>query len=195
MNSDVTSLDRLHDIIVPAPAPWWPLAAGWYWVMAFVIIVLLTALMRGLVRWQHNRYRREALAELSRQEVALKNTELRSQTLLGVSELLKRTALTAFPREYVATLTGPKWFEFLDRTGKGSNFSDTLGPLLEKSVYDPRTAGALDELKLRALIQAVRHWVKRHDPQLEPRTAGDVAIGPANDRPWRPFRSLQKPSV
>lgn len=175
MNTDAISLDRLHDIIVPASAPWWPPAPGWYWVLGLAVVLLMTALIKAFMHWQHNRYRREALAELAHQEAALANPERRPLVLLGLAELLKRTAVTAFRREGVATLTGPKWFEFLDHTARGSRFRDALGPMLEYAVYDPRTAVALDPQKIHSLVEAVRHWIQHHDPQLEPLAAGESA--------------------
>lgn len=195
MNTDATSLNRLHDIIVPTPVPWWPPAPGWYWVMALAFIVLVAVLFTGFIRWQRNRYRREALAELARQEAALKNPELRAPALLALSELLKRTALTVFPREQVATLTGPKWFEFLDLTAKGAHFRDALGALLEKAIYDPRTADTLDLQKLHSLVEAIRHWIKHHDPRLEPQTDQDTADDEPVDSPSKPALSrVERPS-
>ena len=178
MNTDATSLDRLHDIIVPAPAPWWPPAPGWYWVLGLMVVMLLATLITGLIRWQHNRYRREALAELARHEMALQNEELRSPALLSLAELLKRTAVTAFQREDVATLTGPKWFEFLDDTARGSRFRDALGAMLENAIYDPRTVDTLDPQKLHSVVEAIRHWIKFHDTRLEPQAGVAPDDGP-----------------
>src|SRR5262245_40065720 len=109
MNPDPTSLDRLHDIVAPPAAPWWPPAPAWYWVLAFVLVLVVALVLDRLLRWQRNRYRREALAELFQQEVALYNPVRRAAALEGLAALLKRTALTAFPRNQVATLTGPAW--------------------------------------------------------------------------------------
>ena len=188
MSTDAINLDRLHDIIVPPPVPWWPPAPGWYWVLGLVVVLLLTALITGLIRWQHNRYRREALAELARQEVALKNAEMRSPALLSLAELLKRTALTAFQRENIATLTGPKWFDFLDHTASGSKFRDALGAVLENATYDPRTADTLDPQKLHSMVEAIRHWINHHDTRLEQQAAGAAA-------PSMPaLSSVQQPS-
>ena len=192
MNTDATSLDRLHDIIVAPPVPWWPPAPGWYWVLGLMVVMLLAALITGLMRWQHNRYRREALAELARHEMALQNAELRSPALLSLAELLKRTAMTAFQREDVATLTGLKWFEFLDDTARGSRFRDALGALLENALYDPRTADSLDPRKLHSVVEAIRHWIKFHDTRLEPR-AGGASDDEPTDGPPTPVRSAVEP--
>jgi hypothetical protein len=178
MNTDAIGLDRLHDIVVPAPVPWWPPAPGWYWVAACIVVVFLAALIKGFIRWQRNCYRREALAELARQEAALRHPELRATALLAVSEVLKRTALSAFPREQVATLTGPEWFEFLDRTWNGRTFSNGIGATMSDALYDPRTAGALDQRELDDLTRAIRGWIKDHKTDIEQKEAKTTKTPP-----------------
>jgi hypothetical protein len=162
VNADPTSLDRLHDIVAPPPAPWWPPAPGWYWVLGFLLVGILVILLMALACWQRNRYRREALAELARLEPALGELATRAAALGVLAELLKRVALTAFPREQVANLTGPDWFEFLDHTGRTTGFSEGRGAILERAVHDPRTAAALDEPRARELLSLVRHWLVHH---------------------------------
>jgi hypothetical protein len=144
MNPDPASLDRLHDVVAPLPVPWWPPAPGWYWVLGTLMLLLVVALVRGLLSWQRNRYRREALAEWRRQETLLRDPSQRTVALAGLAELIKRTALSAFPREQVASLTGPDWLAFLDRTGSTKDFTAGPGEILEKAAYDPRTASELD---------------------------------------------------
>lgn len=162
MNPDPTSLDRLHDIVVPPPVPWWPPAPGWYGVIGIGLFVLLALALRGFLIWQHSRYRREALAEWRRQESLLHDVNQRSAALAALAELVKRAALSAFPREEVAALTGPQWLAFLDRTGKTTEFSSPIGALLESVAYDSRSASALDELEVRKLAQLVQHWLEHH---------------------------------
>lgn len=162
MNTNAVSLDRLHDIIVPAPVPWWPPAPGWYWVLGFVLVMALVLALRAFIHWQRNRYRREALAELAQLEHQWKASGERAPVLLGLSELLKRTALTAFSREQIAALTGAKWFAFLDRTGPRATFGDGLGAALENAIYDPRVADAFGMVNFQELVSAVRNWIKNH---------------------------------
>ncbi|HSI14876.1 MAG TPA: DUF4381 domain-containing protein [Chthoniobacter sp.] len=162
MMNDPTSLDRLHDIVAPAPAPWWPLAPAWNWLLGLLLFLGALLALRALLRWQRNRYRREALAELSRQERALFDISRRAQALTSLAELLKRAALSAWPRAEVASLTGSAWSAFLDRTGGTTAFSKGLGSILEQVSYDPRTAAALDESALRELAELVRHWLVHH---------------------------------
>jgi uncharacterized protein DUF4381 len=162
VNPDSSSLDRLHDIVVPPLAPWWPPAPGWYWVLGIVLVLTFALLFRLTLWWQHNRYRRDALAELATHERALTDPVRRAEAVSAMAELLKRAALTAFPREQVASLTGPRWFAFLDQTGRTTAFAAGSGATLEQAAYDPRTVAALDNAAAKELASVVRHWLAHH---------------------------------
>lgn len=162
MSADPASLDRLHDIVAPPPVPSWPPAPGWYWLLAFASVVALAAALRAFFHWQRNRYRREALAEFVRQEANLGDPVRRPAAIAALAELLKRTALTAWPREEVASLTGSDWLAFLDRTGGTNGFSLGSGRFLEKVSCDPRTAAGIDEPALQELRRLLRRWLTHH---------------------------------
>jgi hypothetical protein len=166
MNPDPTSLDRLHDLVAPGPVPFWPPAPGWYWLLAFAVAGLLVATIHGFIRWQHNRYRREALAELSRQEAYLHSRDHRGNALVVLAELMKRTAVTAWPRRGVANLTGPEWFAFLDRADRTTSFRRGDGAILERAAYDPRTAADVDNEKASKLMAEIHHWIRHHDTRI-----------------------------
>jgi Domain of unknown function (DUF4381) len=166
MNSDPTSLDRLHDIVAPPSVPWWPPAPGWYGIATVILVLLLVFILRSIIHWQRNRYRREALAEFARQEKFLGDPFRRSAALAALAELLKRVALTAFPREQVAALTGPAWFDFLDRTGSTTMFASDAGPILARATYDPLAATRLEEQEIRETAALVRHWIVYHEVPL-----------------------------
>jgi uncharacterized protein DUF4381 len=162
MNSDPTSLERLHDIIVAPAVPWWPPAPGWYWLLGFVFVIILILALRFLLRWQQNCYRREALAELARMETVLGNPAQKGGAVTRFAELLKRAALSAWPREKVASLTGSTWLAFLDHTGRTKSFTEGLGALLGQVPYDPHLADGLTEAQLRELAGCIRDWLKHH---------------------------------
>lgn len=163
MKPDPTSLDRLHDIVAAPPVPWWPPAPGWYGVMLLLATAILSFAIRSFIHRQRNRYRREALAEFVHQEKFLGDPFRRAAALAALAELLKRVALTAFPREQVAALTGPAWFDFLDRTGRTAMFASDFGPILERATYDPLAATKLDEREIRETAAVVRHWIVYHE--------------------------------
>jgi len=170
MNVDPTSLDRLHDIITRPPVPWWPPAPGWYWVLIFVLVLVLVLVLVCLARWQRNHYRREALKELARLEPELSDPSTRCRAVAVMAELLKRAALSAFPRDQVAALTDAAWFDFLDRTASTKTFGSGDGELLETATYDPRVAMAINATKARDLARSVRSWIKRHNSDSPPRS-------------------------
>ncbi|RBP35368.1 uncharacterized protein DUF4381 [Roseimicrobium gellanilyticum] len=162
MQSDPTSLDRLHDIVPPPAVPWWPPAPAWYWVLGLLGIAVVVFLLRVFMHWQRNRYRREALAEFAKHEVKLHDASQRGGALIALAELLKQTAVTAFPREDVASLTGTSWDSFLDRTVSKKAFVEGNGSLLETAAYDPRSISKVDETKARELARQVRDWLAHH---------------------------------
>jgi Domain of unknown function (DUF4381) len=150
----------LIDIPLPPETSLWPQTWTARIIIAVVLIALVSAAFWFARQWWLNRYRREALAELERIEVALE-TGTKTQGLVDrLALLVRRAALAAFPREDVVALTGPAWLTFLDRTYRGEEFSQGSGRVLGTAPYQPRSAqGTAD---LHALIGLVRRWIKVH---------------------------------
>jgi cbb3-type cytochrome oxidase subunit 3 len=109
MNPD---LSQLRDIHLPAPISWWPPAIGW-WLLLLLLIVLIAMAYWFYRRRHKQQWRRDALTELQHlQQQQLSTKEL----VTALSMLLRRVAITCFPREEAASLTGEKWLAFLDQT-------------------------------------------------------------------------------
>ncbi|MBS7543962.1 DUF4381 domain-containing protein [Ancylobacter oerskovii] len=146
--TDQADLSRLADIVVPPPVPWWPPAPGWWILLAALLAAILILLAAGSRHYRRNAYRREALAALDRL-----GTVSDAAGIAAVSAVLKRTALVAYPRRQVASLTGGEWLAFLERTSGRGDFA-ALGFAGALS-GGPAGDGA-------ALLAAARHWVRRH---------------------------------
>ena len=86
-------------------------------------------------------------------------------------ELVKRTALAAFPREEVASLSGIEWLQFLDRTGHTDAFTRGRGRLLAELAYDPQVIAPLDAAAVEELFSVIRRWIGRHP------VATEAAVG------------------
>lgn len=156
--TDPASLDNLHDIIVPDSAPWWPPAPGWLWVLGIVSVAVVVVLVRRFIHYQANRYRREALHALGRLHWKDAEGLERARALAEMSALLKRTAITAFSRERVASLTGAAWYAFLDRTAD-TYFNEGLGTELDAALYG---SACPEAPRIRELEGQVRRWIRKH---------------------------------
>jgi hypothetical protein len=146
----------LVDIPLPAEVTLWPQT----WPSRILLVVVAVGLILGalwaLHLWRVNRYRRDALSELARIEAGAA-TSTSAEVSVAVASLVRRTALAAFPREQVASLTGAAWLSFLDRTGGRRSFSEAPGRVLEISVYRQTP-----DVESGELIKAVRSWIKQH---------------------------------
>ncbi len=194
MSADPTGLDKLHDILVPPPAPWWPPAPGWYWVLGLTSVIGTVLLWRAVARWQRNRYRREALAQLAQIETRTKAPYALTPdaALAAMAVLLKRTALTAYAREQVASLTGPAWFAFLDNTG-GTRFSDGLGAALARANYhcDSAVGERAASERVADIASEVRRWIVQHG-EYDPTTTTEPATEPTTGPTTRPAQTAPR---
>lgn len=152
-------LAQLKDIHVPAPVDAWPPAPGWI-ILAVLAVVLVASLGYWLYRRYHaNRHRREALRELARLKAEYDAANDAATYLHDYAALLKRTALTTYPRGAVAQLTGEAWVDFLDRTANTDEFSMGAGQVLVQGNYQPLPDAGIDVTRLHDIG---RHWIRRH---------------------------------
>jgi hypothetical protein len=143
-------LDKLHDFYQPAPPSWWPQTTAWYILFAIIGLLILWLVIREVRKWIANRYRREALRELA------------TLPPERFSELLKRTALTVWPRERVAPLSGEPWLRFLDTSAPGDLFHSSPADRIEEIAFRAQALSAEDEQTLR---ETVATWIRRHRVQ------------------------------
>lgn len=155
MNSQVedpASLDRLHDIVLPDPASWWPLAPAWYVLGLFIVVFVASLTWLWVSHWRRNAYRRAGLAELAQLAAHAEQPDAARR----LAELVKRVALTIYPRERVASLSGDAWLKFLDASANTAVFATGPGARLEAG-YEPG-----DQSPSPELFQAVRYWIQHH---------------------------------
>jgi hypothetical protein len=173
--ADPTSLEHLFDIVAPPPVPWWPPAPGWFVVGGVLLVLGLWGAWQAWRHWQAAAYRRAALVEW-RQLKAQAAVPGHGAAALGrLSELVKRTAFAAFPREAVASLSGEAWLRFLDCTGHTDAFTRGPGRVLGDLAYDPKLAGRLDTAAAEDLFHTVRRWIRRHSTAAKSRTSVTAA--------------------
>ncbi|MFW1676336.1 DUF4381 domain-containing protein [Pontibacter sp. JAM-7] len=142
----------LRAMQVPEAIGWWPPAPGW-WLLALLVVVLLYL----TVRWIRQRLQnpsRFALAELKSIERAYQTHQNPRQLLIHCNALLKRMALTLYPREEVADLSGDAWVDFLQRSGSISAWEQLV--VLATGPYQPQP-----DVDPEALLAICRLWIKR----------------------------------
>lgn len=150
------ALGEFVEVVSPAAISWWPQTTGWWWVGAALVAVLGRYGWRRLRHWYRNRYRREAAARLQQ----LAATTAHDNWLLEINRLLKLTALAAFSREQVASLSGDAWVSFLNRQCETPPFSSQQGQLLALGAYTCQTVEAAHR---QQMVDACLTWVREHE--------------------------------
>lgn len=159
-NSDSFGNYLIHgidEIMLPETISWWPSAPGWKVLTAIAAAWLLLRAVRMTRRWWRNRYRREALRQLQ---------QLQQQTgdkaVAALPYYIKVTALQAYPRAEVASLSGDAWLAFLDAHYAGPSFAEGTGRKLLAISYLPREQWQLDDGEGNILIRMAQDWIAQH---------------------------------
>tara|TARA_Y100000758_G_scaffold269300_1_gene210702 strand:+ start:923 stop:1450 length:528 start_codon:yes stop_codon:yes gene_type:complete len=149
-------IDLLPPVPEPAAVPWWPQTWGWALLGVAVLVAAAVFGWRRYRHWRANRYRQAALQEL-RQRLAA------GEGAPALAEVLRRTALVAFPRPEVASLSGESWVAFLNQhTAPGQACFDApamaqLSRMTYRQGEDAPQGPALEELTRR-----VERWISTH---------------------------------
>ncbi len=157
MQQQMDPLAELRDIHMPGPIETWPPAPGW-WILAAIAIGIVLYVIYLLIRnWRANRYRREALSEMHDLFASWQANGDDLAYIEALQNLLKRVALSSFPREDVACLTGEAWVQFLDRSTGSHDFSMGEAEVLIDGNYRPDVS-----VDVHALHATSVQWIKRH---------------------------------
>lgn len=163
--NELELLNQLKDIHLPAEIGLWPLAPGGWLVLTLTLLLVAALLYFGRKHHRKNAYRRAALHELKTIEYTyLQGTTGTADTVKFESalvQLLKRTALTAYPRSEVARLTGEQWLRTMDQLAGLNQFDTALGRCLLDRRFAPH-GHAIDQAQAQALLKLARDWIKKH---------------------------------
>jgi hypothetical protein len=154
----------IRDLHLPDAVGLWPLAPGWWVLLALAVAGLVYLLYRGYRRWRWNAARRAALRQLSRIRAAYVAGTDAVTLAVDLSELLRRTMLAYAPRNEVASLTGRHWLEWLDRGLTERPFAQGAGRAIESLPYLSRSQVA-DDVDLDGLIRAVQQRLRTPLPE------------------------------
>lgn len=135
MNTDL--LAQLASDRAPPPLGWWPLAPGWWGLMALLLLAVALAMWLrqrarrpSVRRWQRMALREWAQLQAASRQPGSDDTQLARE----VQQLLRRYAIARHGREAVAGLSGDAWLEFVVRHG-GRDWAGESGQALLRCAY------------------------------------------------------------
>lgn len=123
-------LAKLHDIKLPAPTGWWPMAPGWIVLITLFFFSLVISSYFLLSRWANGRAKSQALRLLKIYYQAYQHDGNAQIACIRLSELLRRVALVYFPRVQVAGLHGEAWVTFLVQNAQEADLQAIRNGLL-----------------------------------------------------------------
>lgn len=146
---EIDPLLELRDVIYPVDPGFWPPAIGWWIVLVLVILCLV-----GAVHLFRLVYLRLAESSFVEEVDALVQLQPR-EAVVELSILMRRIAITRFPRDSVAGLSGEDWLQFLDQSGNTDQFTTGPGRTLVSAPYSELTPENLDPL-----FKICRDWAR-----------------------------------
>jgi len=145
---------NFHDIITPQPISMVPKTDGYILLLILLFSFGFPLALYLRKRYLRNLYRKQAIKELSDIDWIPKPQE-QLQKLL---DLLKRVALTAYPRVDVARLSGEEWWQFLYEKSR-LEADDPMQCYCENLYLD---TSAIDADQNRRVARYVKRWIKKH---------------------------------
>jgi hypothetical protein len=152
-------LSRLYDIKGLDYIGWWPLAPGWWVLLALVAIgsILAAAVYRRRLAYARS-WKGDAWRAFAALDAQLPGGDVQKAGAT-FSILMRRVAMQCHSREECAGLQGQDWLRWLTAKDPGGFNWTERGSLLIEAPYAPPGRYASAE-PLKVLIGAARGWIK-----------------------------------
>lgn len=141
----------LRDMQMPDAIGWWPLAPGWWLLVLFVVCGIAAVIF--YIRKKLKDPKRFALRELKIIAERYDSSQDKAALLMECNGLLKRLAVTLYPRKKVAHLSGHEWLMFLADSSAVSIAE--LPEIIQAGPYQKNVDFDADELML-----ICKRWLK-----------------------------------
>ncbi len=148
---------QLHDIHLPGDPSIWPLAIGWWLLIAIALLLLVYLFIKVRRHLYIKKYKKMLRNEYAALEKKLKESPDKNH-IAEANVLLRRFALAYYPDQNTASLTGSDWLSFLDTTGNTQDFSRGAGRIL---IDAPYRAGDLENYNEDEFIPLIHSWVNQ----------------------------------
>lgn len=145
----------LKDIHLPDPVSFWPPAPGWI-ALGVLLPLSIAVLIYGYKRLKQQTVFKSAAKLLV--GIRSENSADSRQTLLALSALLRRVAISTTGRADVAGLNGAAWLAYLDTPFSDKPFSQGIGRCLADAHYRPTLPTETD---LDELFKLCERWIKQ----------------------------------
>lgn len=147
----------LKDIHLPDAVSWWPPALG-YWLLLLLIILIFSTVFIIIKIRKRSRIKKSALTELKTIKQHYQQHPDDKTLVNALAALLRRAAISSYPRSDCASLTGNAWLLWLDKQlNQSPGFSDGPGYLLLEFNYS-KASHANDVQQLLSLSES---WLKK----------------------------------
>lgn len=148
-------LESLRPLREPDLIGWWPLAPGWWLLLALVLLALAAGAYLLIKRHRRNAYRRQALQQLEDLQAQLQSNNDSNRYIAAINGLLKSVALAAYPRRDIAAEHSDAWLAFLNR---GLAPADRFEEDFALAAYR-QDCTAIDTERL---YRSTRAWIRQH---------------------------------
>jgi len=150
----------LKDIHLPDTVSWWPPATG-YWLILLIIAVCALSFFIIKKYLKSQRIKKQALTEYRRIKNNYLKDQNKKQLVTSLSGLLRRAAISSYPRTECASLTGKDWLSWLDegliKSNSNITFSSGPGYLLTDFAYSKSDHS--DDIN--NLLSLCHQWLKK----------------------------------
>jgi hypothetical protein len=179
---NIQSLDpqslNLRDIHLPDPISWWPISAGWWIVLAAIVLSIIIIFVLRKV-YKSRQLNRDISSEIDHIKKQFLQNQNKSQLAKSLSILLRRASISFYPAKDIAGLTGDDWLSMLDQSNKKPLgelcFQSDIGKLLISAPY--QSEDSLADYDSAALIRLCESWlVSKHDKTLPQTSQNKVSL-------------------
>jgi hypothetical protein len=159
---------NLRDIHLPDPISWWPISAGWWMLLAALVLsIIIIFVLRKI--YKSRQLNRDINSEIDHIKKQFSQDQDKSQLAKSLSILLRRASISFYPARDIAGLTGDNWLAMLDQSNKKPVaelcFQSDIGRLLISAPY--QSADSLNDYDDAALIRLCKSWLlSKHDKTL-----------------------------
>ncbi|UPR53781.1 DUF4381 domain-containing protein [Vibrio cyclitrophicus] len=148
----------LSPVIAPDAPTWWPLAWGW-WALIIAAIILIALVFFVVKRRKNNQQaKQEALSYFSN------NQPSKCLSPCEAQRILRQAALSYFPREKVAGLSGDDWLAFLDAQLAKPLFAAKQSQWQQALYQDSALINDEQKMDQQQLVNDCETWLRKALP-------------------------------